>query len=66
MRWDFSSFSADVFNLRSFGLSPGLGVLPHFSDSFSSIYRRFAKASPHSLVITRDMYVIETVRRAQV
>jgi hypothetical protein len=36
LRWDFTSFFADVFNLRffnlrSFNLSPGLGLPPLFS-----------------------------------
>jgi hypothetical protein len=40
LKWDVYSFYADVFNLRSFDLSPAAGCPP--------------PPSPHSLVINRD------------
>ncbi len=54
----------DVFNLRSFDLSRGLGLPPLYSVSFSSMYRNSQhrsliaisqnKAFSHSLFYTRD------------
>ncbi len=67
-RWDFLSFYVDVFYLRSFDLSPGLGLPPTFS--LILLYHRSQtaigqkKACSHSLVFTRETLII-TERRAQ-
>ncbi len=60
-RWIFSPIYADVFNLRLFDLSPGLGLPPSIQFDLLSMYINTystaigqKKASSHTLFFTRD------------